>query len=213
MAQSFDGIDSGMFADALDILGHGGAMVGLQPVSHGQRFHGRALTVRMLVGTPGTFTPEEIALGKILEAASKDDVIIIDVGGEYITVWGELAAIAAQALGVAGLIVDGAVRDADIMQSLGFPVLTRHICPTAGKTRLRLGSINQEPVKVGGVSVHPGDFVFADETGAVVVPQAMYDQTLGELDKIKKKEDVFKEGLAKGLPYLEAAKGMGLLQI
>ena len=213
MAQSFDGIDSGMFADALDILGHGGAMVGLQPVSHGQRFHGRALTVRMLVGTPGTFTPEEIALGKILEAASKDDVIIIDVGGEYITVWGELAAIAAQALGVAGLIVDGAVRDADIMQSLGFPVLTRHICPTAGKTRLRLGSINQEPVKVGGVSVHPGDFVFADETGAVVVPQAMYDQALGELDKIKKKEDVFKEGLAKGLPYLEAAKGMGLLQI
>ena len=213
MAQSFDGIDSGMFADALDILGHGGAMVGLQPVSHGQRFHGRALTVRMLVGTPGTFTPEEIALGKILEAASKDDVIIIDVGGEYITVWGELAAIAAQALGVAGLIVDGAVRDADIIQSLGFPVLTRHICPTAGKTRLRLGSINQEPVKVGGVSVHPGDFVFADETGAVVVPQAMYDQTLGELDKIKKKEDVFKEGLAKGLPYLEAAKGMGLLQI
>lgn len=213
MAQSFDGIDSGMFADALDILGHGGAMVGLQPVSHGQRFHGRALTVRMLVGTPGTFTPEEIALGKILEAASKDDVIIIDVGGEYITVWGELAAIAAQALGVAGLIVDGAVRDADIIQSLGFPVLTRHICPTAGKTRLRLGSINQEPVKVGGVSVHPGDFVFADETGAVVVPQAMYDQTLGELDKIKKKEDVFKAGLAKGLPYLEAAKGMGLLQI
>ena len=213
MAQSFEGIDSGMFADALDILGHSGAMVGLQPVSHGQRFHGRAMTVRMLVGTPGTFTPEEIALGKILEAASKDDVIVIDVGGEYITVWGELAAIAAQALGVSGLIVDGAVRDADIMQQLGFPVLTRHICPTAGKTRLRLGSINQEPVKVGGVSVHPGDFVFADETGAVVVPQAMYDQTLGELDKIKKKEDVFKEGLAKGLPYLEAAKGMGLLQI
>lgn len=213
MAQSFEGIDSGMFADALDILGHNGAMVGLQPVSHGQRFNGRALTVRMLVGTPGTFTPEEIALGKILEAAGKDDVIIIDVGGEYITVWGELAAIAAQALGVSGLIVDGAVRDADIMQQLGFPVLTRHICPTAGKTRLRLGSVNQEPVKVGGISVHPGDFVFADETGAVVVPQAMYDQTLEELEKIKKKEDVFKEGLAKGLPYLEAAKGMGLLQI
>ena len=110
MAHSFDGIDSGMFADALDILNHDGAMVGLQPVSHGQRFHGRALTVRMLVGTPGTFAPEEIALGKILQAASKDDVIIIDVGGEYITVWGELAAIAAQNIGVAGLIVERAPR-------------------------------------------------------------------------------------------------------
>lgn len=213
MAHSFEGIDSGMFADALDILNHDGAMVGLQPVAHGQRFHGNALTVRMLVGTPGTFAPEEIALGKILEGASKDDVIIIDVGGEYITVWGELAAIAAQNIGVAGLIVDGAVRDADIMQELGFPVITRHICPTAGKTRLRLGSVNQEPVKVGGVSVSPGDFVFADETGAVVVPKDMYDSTLEELEKIKKKENAFKEGLAKGLPYLEAAKGMGLVQI
>lgn len=213
MAHSFEGIDSGMFADALDILGHDGAMVGLQPLSSGQKFHGKAMTVRMLVGTPGTFTPEEIALGKILEAASRDDVIVIDVGGQYISVWGELAAMAAQNIGVSGLIVDGAVRDADIMRKLAFPVLTRHICPTAGKTRLRLGSVNQEPVKVGGISVHPGDFVSADETGAVVVPQAMYAETLDEVDKIKKKEDAFKEGLAEGLPYLEAAKRMGLLQI
>ena len=211
--KGFEGIDSGMFADALDILGHDGAMVGLQPLSHGQKFQGRALTVRMLVGTPGTFGADEIALGQILARASAGDVITIDVGGEYITVWGELAAMAAQNLGVSGLIVDGAVRDADIMRALGFPVLARHICPTAGKTRLRLGSVNEEPVKVGGVSVRPGDFVFADETGAVVVPQAMYDDALNELDKIKAKEDAFKEGLAKGLPYLEAAKGMGLKQI
>ncbi len=213
MAQSYEGIDSGMFADALDILKCDGAMVGLQPLSHGQKFWGRALTVRMLVGTAGTFNADEIALGQILAKASKDDVIVIDVDGEYITVWGELAAMAAQNLGVSGLIVDGAVRDADIMRKLGFPVLTRHICPTAGKTRLRLGSVGQEPVKVGGVSVHPGDFVFADETGAVVVPQDLYEQTLDEVDKIKQKEDVFKEGLKQGLPYLEAAKGMGLKQI
>ncbi len=213
MARTYEGIDSGMFADALDILGRDGSMVGLQPLAQGQKFTGRALTVRMLVGTAGSFGADEIALGQILNKAKADDVICIDVGGAYITVWGELASIAAQALGVSGLIVDGSVRDADIMRKLGFPVLTRYIVPTAGKTRLRLGSVGEEPVTVGGVTVHPGDFIFADETGAVCVPQALYDQTLGELDKIKAKEDAFKEGLAKGLPYLEAAKGMGLRQI
>ena len=214
MAQSYEGIDSGMFADALDILKCDGAMVGLQPLSHGQKFWGRALTVRMLVGTAGTFNADEIALGQILAKASKDDVIVIDVDGEYITVWGELAAMAAQNLGVSGLIVDGAVRDADIMRKLGFPVLTRHICPTAGQDAPapRLGS-GRSPSRSGAFSVHPGDFVFADETGAVVVPQDLYEQTLDEVDKIKQKEDAFKEGLKQGLPYLEAAKGMGLKQI
>ena len=209
----FEGIDTGMFADALDILGADGSMTGLKPVAEGQRFHGPALTVRMLVGTPGSFSADEIALGKILSHAKKGDVIVVDVGGAPITVWGELTTIAAMAQGVAGLVVDGAVRDVDIIRHHRFPVVSRHVVPTAGKTRLRLGSVGEEPVKVGGVTVHPGDFVFSDDTGVVVVPQAMYDRTLDEIDKIKTKEDAFKEGLAEGLPYLEAAKRMGLRQV
>ncbi|MBM3939475.1 MAG: RraA family protein [SAR202 cluster bacterium] len=211
--RSFDGIDTGMFADALDILGIDGSMTGVTPIMHGQRFHGRAMTVRMLVGTPGTFAPDEIGLGRILAKAKAGDVIVIDVGGHPITVWGELTTIAAKNLGVRGLVVDGAVRDADIIRAHKFPVVVRHVVPTAGKTRLRLGSVNEEPVKVGGVSVHPGDFVFSDDTGVVVVPQSKYEQTLIELDKIKQKEDVFKQGLARGLNYLDAAKEQGLRQI
>lgn len=213
MTEMLEGIDSGMFADALDTLGSDGSMTGLTPVSAGKRFYGPALTVRMLVGTPGAFSADEIALGKILEQAKEGDVIVVDIGGAPIAVWGELTTIAAEALGVAGLVVDGAVRDVDIIREHGFPVVSRHIVPRAGKTRLRIGSVGEEPVTVGGVTVWPGDFVFADDTGVVVVPRAIYDQTLNEIRKIKTKEDAFKEGLAEGLPYLEAAKRMGLRQI
>lgn len=209
----FEGIDTGMFADALDILGVDGSMTGLTPVAEGQRFCGQALTVRMLVGTSGSFSADEIALGKILSQAKEGDVIVVDIGGAPITVWGELTTIAAQAQGVSGLVVDGAVRDVDIIRSLGFPVVSRHVLPRAGKTRLRLGSVGEEPVTVGGVTVHPGDFVFSDDTGVVVVPQDLYEETVGEIDKIKAKEDAFKQGLAEGLPYLEAAKRMGLTQV
>ena len=210
---SFEGIDSGTFADALDILGIDGAMTGLTPISMGQRFHGRALTVRMLVGTAGTFTADEIALGKILGQAQAGDVIVVDIGGAPITVWGELTTIAAKSIGVTGLVVDGAIRDVDIIREHGFPVVSRHVVPTAGKTRLRLGSVGEEPVTVGGVSVLPGDFIFSDDTGVVVTPQDRYDETLSEIEKIKAKEDAFKAGLAEGLPYLEAAKRMGLRQV
>jgi regulator of RNase E activity RraA len=167
----------------------------------------------MLVGTPGTFTADEIGLGRILAKCKEGDVVVIDVGGHNITVWGELTTIAAKQIGVRGLVVDGAVRDADIIRAHQFGVVTRHISPTAGKLRLRLGSVNEEPVKVGGISVNPGDFIFSDDTGAVSVPSKLYEKTLIELDKIKQKEDVFKEGLAKGLNYLDAAKEMGLRQI
>ncbi len=210
---TYEGIDSGMFADALDILGFDGAMTGLTPVSLGQRFHGRAVTVRMVRATAGTFSSDDIALGRILEQAEAGDVIVIDVGGAPVTVWGELTTIAAQQKGVAGLVADGAIRDADIIREARFPVLTRHIVPTAGKTRLKLASVNEEPVLCGGATVHPGDFIFADDTGAVVCPQGMKESAIAEVFKIQKKETEFKKNLAKGLSYLEAARELGLRQV
>ena len=213
MERTFEGIDTGMFADALDILGFDGSMTGLTPVSLGQRFHGRAVVVRMLHATAGTFSADEIALGRVVEMAGAGDVIVIDVGGAPVTVWGELTTIAAQQKGVAGLVVDGAVRDADIIRAAQFPVVARHIVPTAGKTRLKLAMVNEEPILCGGVTVHPGDFIFSDDSGVVVCPQSMTESAIAEVDKVQKRETEFKKHLARGLSYLEAARELGLRQI
>lgn len=211
--QTFEGIDSGMVADALDILGFDGAMTGLAPLEPGQHFSGSAMTVRMLRGTPGTYGADEIALGRVLEAAQKGDVIVVDVGGAAVSVWGELTTIAAQNKGVTGLVVDGAVRDADIIRALHFPVMVRHVVPTAGKTRLRLGSVNEEPVLCGGVTVNPGDFVFADESGVVACPRSMAEAAMLEVKKIQTRETEMKKNLARGLSYMEAARELGLRQL
>lgn len=213
MSDNFEGVDSGMFGDALDVLGFDGSMTGLRTVWPGIKFYGKAMVVKMAVGTPGTFTADEIGLGRILASANAGEVIVIDAGGAPISVWGELAALDAQRIGVSGLIADAAIRDADIMTDLQFPTLTRHITPTAGKTRLKLDSINAGPVMAGGVTVRPGDFIFADDSGAVVCPQAMLEDTLREVQKVKDRESEFKKHLAKGLPYLEAAKQLGASQM
>jgi 3-hexulose-6-phosphate synthase/6-phospho-3-hexuloisomerase len=128
-------------------------------------------------------------------------------------VWGELTTIAAQNKGIVGLVVDGAVRDADIIRSARFPVMVRHIVPTAGKTRLRLGSVNEEPVLCGGVAVNPGDFIFADESGVVVCPQSMTESVIIEVQKIQTRETEMKKNLARGLSYIEAARELGLRQL
>ena len=144
MQERFDGIDTGMFADLLDGRGFEGAMTGLRPVWDGQRFHGPAFVVKMLQARVGTFSAEDIALGRILEAASPGDAIVIDAGGAPIAVWGELVALAAINKGVVGVVADAGVRDADILKELKFPVMSRHLSPAAGKTRLKVVSMNEE---------------------------------------------------------------------
>ena len=213
MEERLAGIDSGMVADALDALGVDGAMTGLTPLSTGLRFFGPAVTVRMLRASLGSFHADDIALGRMLDATGTGDVLVVDVGSAPVTVWGELTTLAAQAKGLAGLVVDGGVRDADIIRAARFPVVARHVVPTAGKTRLRLGTVNQEPVLCGGVTVRPGDFIFGDETGAVSCPRERIEEVLLRVRQIQEREAAMKAHLAKGLTYLEAARELGLRQL
>lgn len=82
---------------------------------------------------------------------------------------GELVAIQARHRGVAGILVDGAVRDLDELRALGLPIWSRWV-RASGATKDVVGSINQ-PVTVGGVVIEPGDVVVMDADGAVVVPR------------------------------------------
>jgi regulator of RNase E activity RraA len=68
-------------------------------------------------------------------------------------------------------------------------------------------------VLCGGVSVHPGDFVFADESGVVVCPVAKLESVMEGVQKIQKRETEHKKHLARGLSYLEAARELGVRQL
>ena len=89
---------------------------------------------------------------------------------------GDLLATQAQAQGVAGILVDGAVRDLDELAELGLPIWTRFV-RAQGATKGGIGKLDV-PVVVGGVEIRPGDLVVMDCDGAVVVPKDRVDEML-----------------------------------
>jgi len=102
-------------------------------------------------------------------------VIVIDGGGYQIrALWGGNVSARAQERGVAGAVVDGAVRDLDEIETLGFPVFAAAVVPTP-PLREREGEIGVE-ISCGGLTVRPGDHVYGDRDGVVVVPAELHDE-------------------------------------
>jgi len=148
-------------ANISDAMHRMGEMEGLYLVSSAKKMVGPAVTVKTMPGDWAK-TVEAIDL-------SRDSVIVIDASGVGPAVWGELATNSAIQKKVAGVVVDGAVRDSEEISEMNIPVYTQTISPTAGEPK-GFGEINV-PVTVGGVSVKPGDWIVGDADGIVVVPK------------------------------------------
>lgn len=94
--------------------------------------------------------------------------LVVDVGGVAERgYWGEVLTTAAESVGIAGLVIDGGVRDATALEAHGFPVFSAMIALT-GATKTGVGSVGA-PVAVGGVTVRTGDWVVGDADGVAVV--------------------------------------------
>jgi len=136
---------------------------GIRPVTPGAKLVGRAVTVRTY---PGDWAKPVQAI----DLAASGEVIVIDAGGSGPAVWGELATHSCLQRKLAGVVVDGAVRDTAEIRAMQFPVFSRLIQPNAGEPK-GLGEINV-PITVGGVAVAPGDWVVGDDDGVMIVPRA-----------------------------------------
>jgi 3-hexulose-6-phosphate synthase/6-phospho-3-hexuloisomerase len=138
-------------------------MEGIRPILSGLKMIGSAVTVR---GFPGDWSKPVQAI----DAASPGDVIVIDAGGRGPAVWGELATHSAIQMKVAGVVIDGAIRDTAEIHKLKFPAFSRLILSNAGEPQ-GSGEINV-PIIVGGVRVEPGDWIVGDDDGVVALPRA-----------------------------------------
>ena len=169
---------SSTVSDALDDVGLGGVIAGsvIAPRSPGARIVGPAVTIRYARegGTAGA----HIARGARPRLADRDlyavgregDVAVFDTAGaSEASVMGGLSARWARRLGIAGCVVDGAVRDLDSVRAAGVPVWSRSVTPLSGKHRMQALEINGR-VALAGSTVVPGDLVVADSAGICVVP-------------------------------------------
>lgn len=193
-------------ANALDAVGcHAHATASLRPVCNGSRFAGRAVTVREIAGSFGSFPSEDFRVGAMIDAADAGEVIVVAAGGARASTWGGMASLAARVKGIAGLVVDGGVRDQEEIEACGFPVFCRHLVPTTGRTRLKIEAIG-EPVDVDGVRVVPGDVIVADGTGVVCVP-AEHAGQVAEIAEACAAEDALAEAeIRNGLSFSEAMR-------
>jgi 3-hexulose-6-phosphate synthase / 6-phospho-3-hexuloisomerase len=145
-----------------DAMHRGGVLEGIKPIVPGARLIGPAYCVRT---APGDWSKPVQAI----DQAQPGDVIVIEVGGVGPAVWGELATHSCQVKGIAGVVIDGAIRDTPEIRKMNFPAFARLSMPNAGEPR-GLGELGV-PIKVSGVTINPGDWLLGDDDGVVHIPK------------------------------------------
>lgn len=145
-----------------DVAGRRGTMHGrVKPLSPQMKVAGPAITVEVRPG-------DNLAIHAALAIAQPGDVLVVDGKGDIsCALLGEIMATQAEASGIAGIIIDGAVRDADALAQGSYPVFAAGLNPS-GPTKSIPGRVNH-PVSVAGASIEPGDLVVGDADGVVVI--------------------------------------------
>lgn len=168
--REFERVDAGVVEQAArfpssilaDVAGRRGALHGrIAPLAPSMRFAGPALTVEVRPG-------DNLMIHAALAVAKPGDVIVVDGKGDLSSaLMGEIMSQQAVALGVAAVVIDGAVRDSEAIRELGFPMFAAGLNPN-GPTKSVAGRLNH-PISIGGVTVKPGDLVVGDADGVTVV--------------------------------------------
>jgi len=148
--------------------------------------------------TPG----DNLAIHAAVARAEAGDALVVDVGDfRELGYWGEVLTTGAQARGLAGLVIDGGVRDTLEIQAHGFPVFST-MTALRGATKNRPGSIWM-PITCGGVPVEPGDWVVGDADGVVIVPGASLREVIDAGRARAAKEDGMFRALWEGRTTVE----------
>jgi 4-hydroxy-4-methyl-2-oxoglutarate aldolase len=203
---------SAVVSDALDGLGfrHQSPRVPLRPWTATSLLVGRCKTTLWVDMAHEDRQPYELEL-QAVDACRPDDVLIAAAGGSQRSgIWGELLTTAARNTGCVGAVVDGAIRDVDKIRALQFPVYARGTCVYDSLHRQRVVDVDVV-VEIDGVPFHPGDLVFADEDGIVVVPQKIEREAIRRAwDKVHA-ENAVRDDIRAGMKATAAFQKHGVL--
>jgi 4-hydroxy-4-methyl-2-oxoglutarate aldolase len=203
-----------VLSDVLDALGyrHQALPPHVRPLDEDLILVGRARTglYRDVYHVPSGHNPYELEIA-LIDDLKPGDVPVLGCGTSgRIAPWGELLTTASRARGARGCVTDGLVRDTKAIRALGFPVFHGGIGPLDSKGRGEVCAIDV-PIECAGVTVNPGDLVFGDADGVIVVPQPVVKQALTlALEKVEG-EDRTREELQRGARLADVFKKYGVL--
>lgn len=193
-------VDCCAVSDALDQLKLGGVVTGLlEQCSGTSRVAGRAITLKLGVGSPQAGPPKHLGATAV-EIGGSDDIIVIEQrSGVEAGSWGGLLSMGAKVKGIAGVVSHGPVRDIDQAIEMGFPVFAS--ATTSRTARGRIVEIaTNVPVSIGEVMVAPGDYVVADRSAVIFISPIDIDRVLAAAERIAAKEDVMAKEILAGTP-------------
>ncbi|MFL1999033.1 RraA family protein [Lysinibacillus irui] len=199
---SFQHLPTTAISDATG--GHTNLRSEIKPLADHFKIAGRAVTVRLPDGENG-------AVLEAIRAANEGDILVIDAkGNTNRAVAGDFVISLAKGLGVQGFVVDGVIRDIAAIRELDFPIFALGTTVAAGNKNGG-GQVNI-PIAVGGVTVHPGDYIIGDVDGVIVVPMEDAERIVAAADsKLEKDAARAHEAHANGkesiIAYLDKVLG------
>jgi len=204
LLEQFRTLDTATVSDALDTCGLAPGQGGLRPMWGRPRIAGFAVTVE-LESSDGQHEGAHI-LTDAIAAADADDIMVVANGGRVdVSSWGGIVSVGAAARSVLGVVTDGACRDVEQARDLGFPVFARAQAPVTARGRLRQKSTGA-PVRLGQVTVSPGDVVMADEGGVVVIPRVRAAEVLAAARGVRTREEQIEREVRAGVPLPRAMR-------
>ncbi len=181
-----------------DAMHRKGAMSGIVSICGTVKMVGRAVTVQ-------TFPGDWAKPVEAIDVARINEVIVINNdGATHIAPWGELATLSCVKKGIAGVVIDGAVRDVDDIRAMKYPLFARSVVPNAGEPK-GFGEINAE-IQCGGQTVRPGDWITGDESGVVVIPAERAYEIARRAWEIRKNEERIREEIMRGSTLSEVSE-------
>lgn len=182
----------------------------IRPLAPGWRLAGFAATVHAVQVDGPPANPEDYYAGEIqaIDSQQPGDVMVVSTcTGSY---WGELLATASRARGARGIVADAFTRDTEALIEMGYPTFVAGISAQDSLGRIDVDEVGGE-VESGGVRVHQGDLVLADNDGVVVVPQEVADEVLTLAEEKVSGENVVRDQLRQGVPVRKVFAAHGIL--
>ncbi len=179
----------------------------IMPLRDTMKVAGPAFTIK---GAKSLLIKDEMKeRAEMLESIPANSVVAWDTSGDDESAqWGEVMTMAAVKRGCRGAVVDGGVRDTDRVLPQNFPVFVKYRSSNGMLGRFRISGW-QIPVRIGEVDIFPGDIVFGDIDGVIVVPRDMAYDVLLRAEEIAESEGQLKQWVQEGLPTTEIVKRGG----
>ncbi len=192
-------ISTANVSDGLDRLGIKGCPLGIGPLWDAcPKIVGPAATLKLV---PLGQADESPVLGTLeaIKLAHPGDVLVIDQAGRMdVNSYGGVAGFTTRHLGLAGCVIDGVTRDIDEYKQLNLPVFGKGFITQSIRNRCACAGYAIE-VQLGGVPVHPGDLIMADENGVCVIPKDKIAEVLEFAKLFKAIEDSVIEAIRGGM--------------